>query len=67
MFTAFSNLLGSWVQLDSKPGCSLQRSPKYSDEEEMADVLADAQTEVDRSEAMKIKKGDESSPKQMVR
>lgn len=40
--------LGSWIKLDSKNGNSLQVLPKFSDEEEMEEVLADAQTEADR-------------------
>jgi len=37
---------GSWVKLDeSRLGQSLTNSPKFSDDEEMAEVLADAQEE----------------------
>ena len=50
---------GSWIQLESKQGDSVQNSPKYSDDEEMEEVLADAQTDVDRS-ATKLKETSDS-------
>jgi len=47
--SSLESFTDSWIRLDSKNGSSLENSPKFSDEEEMEEVLADAQTKVDRS------------------